>query len=92
MFEEDVNDAPLTLEDSGQSTVDELKEVNLGTIKESCPTFISASFSSEKEGEYMSLHTKYKDIFTWSYREMLGLDPKVAVHHFAIKQNYQPVK
>ena len=59
--EEDVEDAPQSLEDGGQSTVDELKEVNLGTIEEPCPTFISTSLSSEEEGKYMSLLTEYKD-------------------------------
>ncbi|TYK28162.1 uncharacterized protein E5676_scaffold289G00760 [Cucumis melo var. makuwa] len=90
--EEDAEEAPQSLEDGGQSTVDELKEVNLGTIEEPRPTFISASLSSEEEGKYMSLLTEYKDIFAWSYKEMPGLDPKVAVHHLAIKPGYRPIK
>ncbi|KAA0063066.1 uncharacterized protein E6C27_scaffold468G001830 [Cucumis melo var. makuwa] len=68
-----------SLKDGGQSTVDELKEMNLGTIEEPRPTFISASLSSEEEGKYMSLLTEYKDIFAWSYKEMPGLDPKIEV-------------
>ncbi|TYJ98305.1 uncharacterized protein E5676_scaffold232G00210 [Cucumis melo var. makuwa] len=47
--EEDTEDVPQSLEDGGQSTVDELKE------------------------------------------EMPRLDPKVAVHHLAIKPRYQPI-
>ncbi|KAA0039557.1 uncharacterized protein E5676_scaffold775G00710 [Cucumis melo var. makuwa] len=90
--EEDAEEAPQSLEDGGQSTVDELKEVNLDTIEEPRPTFISASLSSEEEGKYMSLLTEYKDIFAWSYKEMPGLDPKVAIHHLAIKPGYQPIK
>ncbi|KAA0065385.1 uncharacterized protein E6C27_scaffold17G00500 [Cucumis melo var. makuwa] len=77
--EEDAEDASQSLEDGGQSTVDELKEVNLGTIEEPRPTFICASLSSEEEDKYMSLLTKYKDIFAWSYKEMPGLDPKIEV-------------
>ncbi|KAA0056782.1 uncharacterized protein E5676_scaffold690G00380 [Cucumis melo var. makuwa] len=87
--EEDVEDAPQSLEDGGQSIVDELKEVNLGTIEEPRPTFISASLSSEEEDKYMSLLIEYKDIFAWSYKEMPGLDLKVAVHHLAIKPRYR---
>ncbi|TYK23213.1 uncharacterized protein E5676_scaffold142G002450 [Cucumis melo var. makuwa] len=90
--EEDAEDVPQNLDDGGQSTIDELKEVNLGTIEESCLTFISASLSSEEKGKYMSLLTRYKDIFTWLYKEMPGLDPKVAVHHFTIKLGYQSIK
>lgn len=90
--EEDAENAPQSLEDGGQSTVDELKEVNLGTIEEPRPTFISASLSNEEVDKYMSLLTEYRDIFAWSYKEMPGLDPKVAVHHLAIKPGYRPIK
>ncbi|KAA0045648.1 uncharacterized protein E6C27_scaffold243G001600 [Cucumis melo var. makuwa] len=76
-FEEDVEVASLSLEDGGQSMMDELKEVNLGTIKELRPTFISAQLSYDDENEYVSLLKAYKDIFAWSYKEMPGLDPKV---------------
>ncbi|KAA0055957.1 uncharacterized protein E6C27_scaffold319G00830 [Cucumis melo var. makuwa] len=91
-LEEDAEEAPQSLEDGGQSTIDELKEVNLGTIEEPRSTFISASLSSEEEGKYMSLLTEYKDIFAWSYKEMPRLDPKVAVHLLAIKPGYRPIK
>ncbi|KAA0047152.1 hypothetical protein E5676_scaffold109G00260 [Cucumis melo var. makuwa] len=90
--EEDAEDAPQSLEDGSQSTIDELKEVNLGTIEEPRPTFISASLFSEEEGKYMSLLTEHKDIFAWSYKEMSGLDPKVTAHHLAIKPGYRPIK
>ncbi|KAA0054804.1 uncharacterized protein E6C27_scaffold437G00900 [Cucumis melo var. makuwa] len=83
--EEDAEDVSQSLEDGGQSTVDELKEVNLGTIEEPCPTFISASLFSQEEVKYMSLLTEYRDIFACSYKEMPGLYPKVAVHHLTIK-------
>ncbi|TYJ99655.1 uncharacterized protein E5676_scaffold562G00360 [Cucumis melo var. makuwa] len=83
--EEDAEDVPQSLEDGGQSTVDELKEVNLGTIEEPRPTFISASLFSQEEVKYMSLLTEYRDIFACSYKEMPGLYPKVAVHHLTIK-------
>ncbi|KAA0026262.1 ty3-gypsy retrotransposon protein [Cucumis melo var. makuwa] len=84
-LEEDAKDVPQSLKDGGQSIVDKLKEVNLGTIEEPRPTFISAFLSSEEKGKYMSLLTEYKEIFAWSYKEMSGLDPKVAVHYLAIK-------
>ncbi|KAA0041103.1 uncharacterized protein E6C27_scaffold128G00060 [Cucumis melo var. makuwa] len=77
--EEDAEDDPQSLEDGGQSTVDELKEVNFGTMKEPRPTFISPSLSSEEEGKYMSLLKEYKDIFAWSYKEIPRLVPKIEV-------------
>ncbi|KAA0051095.1 uncharacterized protein E5676_scaffold1161G00100 [Cucumis melo var. makuwa] len=76
-FEEDAEVTPLSLEDGVQSTIDELKEVNIGTIEEPCPTFISTQISDDDENEYVNLFKADKDVFTWSYKEMPGLDLKV---------------
>ena len=92
MFEEDTKAASLSLEDGGQSTIGELKEVNLGTIKDPRPTFISAQLSDDDENEYVSLLKAYKDVFAWSYKERSRLDPKVVVHHLVIKLEHRPVK
>ncbi|KAA0048245.1 uncharacterized protein E5676_scaffold265G001560 [Cucumis melo var. makuwa] len=91
-LEEDVEDAPQSLEDGGQSTIDELKKVNLGTKEKPRPTFISASLSSDEEGQYISLLTEYKDIFAWSYKKMPELDPKVAIYHLVIKPRYNQIR
>ncbi|TYK28725.1 uncharacterized protein E5676_scaffold403G00450 [Cucumis melo var. makuwa] len=90
--EEGVKDVPQSLEDGDQSTIDELKEMNLGTIEEPQETFINASLSSKEEDKYASLLTEYRDIFAWSYKEMPEIDPKVAVHHLVIKQGYRSIK
>ncbi|KAM3008472.1 hypothetical protein FF2_032610 [Malus domestica] len=50
--EEDVTAAPLQLEDGGQSTVDDLKELNLGTKDEQKPIFVSALLSADEVEEY----------------------------------------
>ena len=65
--------------------------MKLDTIEEPHPTFISASLSN-KEDKYIILLTEYRDIFAWSYKEMPGVDPKVAVHHLAIKPGYRSIK
>ncbi|KAG9450336.1 hypothetical protein H6P81_010301 [Aristolochia fimbriata] len=59
-----------TFEECGQSTVDELKKVDLGTTDDPRPTFLSASLSAEEEVKYMSLLHEYRDIFAWNYTEM----------------------
>ena len=46
----------------------------------------------EEEKSYLDLLEEYRDVFVWSYKEMLGLDLKVAVHHLAVKKNVQPIK
>ncbi|XP_074290638.1 uncharacterized protein LOC141617349 [Silene latifolia] len=86
------DEAPETLEDGGQSTVDELKELNLGTIEDPRPIYVSALLTKEEEEEYYKLLVEYKDVFAWSYKEMPGLSPKVAVHRLAIKKGTSPKK
>ncbi|KAG9442525.1 hypothetical protein H6P81_018379 [Aristolochia fimbriata] len=87
-----LKEAPATFEESGQSTVDELKKVDLGTTEDPRPTFLCASPLAEEEVEYMSLLREYRDIFAWNYTEMPGLDPRVAVHKLAVHPSVRPVK
>ncbi|XP_074297818.1 uncharacterized protein LOC141628598 [Silene latifolia] len=90
--EVEADEAPKTLEDGGQSTVNELKELNLGTTENPRPIYNSALLTKEEEEEYYKLLVEYKDIFTWSYKEMPGLSPKVAVHRLEIKKGINPKK
>ncbi|KAG9447669.1 hypothetical protein H6P81_013797 [Aristolochia fimbriata] len=87
-----LKEAPAEFEEGGQSTVDELKKVDLGTAEDPRPTFLSASLTAEEEVEYMALLHEYRDIFAWNYTEMPGLDPRVAVHKLAVHPSVRPVK
>ncbi|XP_020410515.1 uncharacterized protein LOC109946596 [Prunus persica] len=91
-FEDEVYDAPAALEDGGQATVDELKELNLGTNEDPRPIFVSALLNPSKEESYHQLLLEYKDVFAWTYKEMPGLDPKVAVHQLVVKPGTHPIK
>ncbi|KAL0453575.1 UNVERIFIED_CONTAM: Transposon Tf2-12 polyprotein [Sesamum latifolium] len=83
---------PIKLEDGVQATVDELKELNLGIIEKPRPIFVSALLSPEEEEQYFKTLGEYKDIFAWTYKEMPGLDPKVAIHHLGIRHGSHPIK
>ncbi|XP_020081530.1 uncharacterized protein LOC109705200 [Ananas comosus] len=85
-------DAPQELEDGGQATVDELLEINLGTEEDPRPTYISALLPEEEQEKLKTLLTEFKDCFAWSYKEMPGLNPEVAVHKLAIDSQAHPVK
>ena len=78
--ENELRKAPQVFEDGGQATVDELKEVNLGTNENPRPIYVTMLLSHSEEKSYFELFLDYKDVFAWSYKEMPGLDPKVAVH------------
>ncbi|XP_075101682.1 uncharacterized protein LOC142177114 [Nicotiana tabacum] len=90
--DEDAKDAPPELEEGVKTTVDALKEVNLGVVEDPKPTYISASLTGDEESKYIELLKEFKDVFAWSYKEMSGLDPKVVVHHLAVKRSARPVK
>ncbi|KAG9450509.1 hypothetical protein H6P81_010474 [Aristolochia fimbriata] len=86
-----LKEAPVEFEEGGQSTVDELKKVDLGTTEDPRPTFLCASLTIEEEAEYMALLHEYRDIFAWNYTEMPGLDPRAAVHKFVVHPSVRPV-
>ena len=46
----------------------------------------------KEEKQYFDLLLEYKDVFSWSYKEMSGLDPKVAIHRLYIKKGISPKK
>ena len=54
-IEDYVEDAPPTFEEGVQATIDELKEVNIGTTKDPRPIFINANLSLEEEDAYVKL-------------------------------------
>nr|MCH9869334.1 hypothetical protein [Serratia marcescens] len=79
-------------EDSTPATVDELEEINLGTVEDPRPTFISASLTPEVKEEYLSFLLQHRDCFAWNYSEMPGLDRQVAMHRLAIDPDMKPIK
>nr|GLL19525.1 uncharacterized protein LOC109154689 [Ipomoea trifida] len=89
---EDAEEAPHELEEGVRAAIDELKKVDLGTPENPRPIFISTLLSDEDEEIYVELLKEYIDVFTWTYKEMPGLDPKVAVHCLAVKKACRPVK
>jgi hypothetical protein len=74
------------------NTVDELAEINPGTEEDPQPTFISASLPEEVADRLKTLLKSYMDCFAWSYKEMPGLDPNVAVHYLKIDPTFKPIK
>jgi Reverse transcriptase (RNA-dependent DNA polymerase) len=74
------------------NTVDELTKINLGTEEDPRPTFINASLPEEVADKLKTFLRGYMDCFAWSYKQMPGLDPKVAVHYLKIDPTFRPIK
>ncbi|KAH0641872.1 hypothetical protein KY285_032738 [Solanum tuberosum] len=66
--EEDARDAPLELEEGVRTTIDPLKEVNLGTDEDPRLTYLSSFLEVDEEIAYMNILKEYRDVFAWSYK------------------------
>ncbi|KAI5316646.1 hypothetical protein L3X38_036353 [Prunus dulcis] len=87
-----VQPAPPQMEEGGQATIDDLQDINLGTVDDPKPIFVSASLMPQELEEYTQLLQEYRDVFAWSYQDMPGLDPNVAVHKLGIPNEARWVK
>jgi len=67
-------------------TVDELKELNLMTNEEPCPIYVSTMLMPKEEDECFKILSEYKDVFGWSYKEVLPLHPEVMIHNLPLKR------
>jgi len=91
-FIEAIQPALPKMDDGGQATIDELREINLGTTDEPKPIFVSIILNNEEVVQYEQLLREYKDVFAWGYQDMPSLDPSVAVHKLAISEGVKPIK
>ena len=71
---------------------EELEEVHLGSgSQKPRPILISASLTEKEKSELMLLLKEFKDVFTWDYSEMPGLDPGVVAHTLNVDPEAKPV-
>jgi hypothetical protein len=106
VFPRDVVDFP----QSAILTQDTLSEGNLGKISSTIVIDISikegvmeninlgANFSPEEVVSYTALFKEFCDVFTWSYKEIPGIDPSIIVHEIKtylgvkhVRQKLHPV-
>ena len=69
-----------------------MKELNLGTPGDPRPISVGTFLTPKEKKTFFELLLEYKDVFAWTYKEMSGLSPKVAVYHLRIKHGMRPVK
>lgn len=80
----EVTPVPRELEHGGQPTIGELVSVNFGTDDNPRPIFVSDTLIEEEREDYRNFLMEYRDCFAWSYKEMPGLDPRVATYKLVI--------
>ncbi|GKU99938.1 hypothetical protein SLEP1_g12712 [Rubroshorea leprosula] len=89
---EELDLAPVKLDDLRADVQDPLKEVNLGTEAEPCITFVSGLLPPEMRDNIICLLHEFKDCFAWDYSEMPGLDRELVEHRLPINKGYKPYK
>jgi hypothetical protein len=52
---------------------------------------IGASCSSDEIRTYMNLFKKFRDVFSWSYKEIPGIDPKIVSHEIKTYPEAKPI-
>jgi hypothetical protein len=53
---------------------------------------IGASCSPDEIVTYTSLFKEFHDIFTWSYKEMSGIDPEIVIHEIKTYPDAKPIR
>lgn len=56
----------------------------MGTNEDLYPTFMSLLLNEDESNNTIGLLFKFKDYFTWSYIEMIGLAPKITAHKIGV--------
>lgn len=71
---------------------DEIIAINVSTKEDPRLVQIGSTLSSEERERLIALLKDCKDIFTWSYEDMLGIDPEIVQHRIPLDPETRPVK
>ena len=80
------------MDNHGFTSVDGLREINIGPRDRPRPTYVSAKLDPEYKQELVNLLKEFKDCFACKYYEMPGLDRSIVEHRLPMKPGYQPFK
>ena len=71
---------------------EKFEEINLGTDSHKPrPISINSRLSEKEKLELILLLKEFKDVFTWDYNEMPGLDSGLVVHMLNMDLEAKPV-
>ncbi|KAF5932136.1 hypothetical protein HYC85_028307 [Camellia sinensis] len=71
---------------------DEIIAFNVGTEKDPRLVQIRSTLCLKKRERLVTLLKDFKDIFTWSYEDMPGIDPEIVQHRIPLDPKARPVK
>ena len=56
------------------------------------PVKIGVNFPKDMKDELLALLKEFKEIFAWSYQDMLQLDIEIVVHKVSVKLQCPPIR
>ena len=70
---------------------EEAKKVDLAQLdEESKQVYVLEDLSEEEEKELIQLLQEFRDVFTWSYKDLKGVDPSVCQHTIPMRDDAKP--
>ena len=66
--------------------------INLGTEEDKKEIKVGANLESSVKERLIQLLHDYVEIFSWSYKDMSGLDTDIVVHRLPTREDCLPVK
>ncbi|OMO99378.1 reverse transcriptase [Corchorus capsularis] len=87
---QELDHAPMKLDDLKAEVQDPLLEIDLGTDGKHRPPYISQLLAEEDKLRIVALLKEYKDCFAWDYDEMPGLSRDLVEHRLPIIEGYRP--
>jgi hypothetical protein len=84
------NDMPLN--STLQPQLEEVKDYDVGTAKETRIVKLSKYLPLEMKRRYADLLRRYKDVFAWTYYELRTYDTFVIEHKIPLKPRVKPFR
>ncbi len=89
----DILEALEKQDEGSKPNIEELEIVNLAEEgEEPKEVKIGTHFASEQKDELIALLREFREIFAWSYQDMLSLDTDIVVHQIPLKPECKPVR
>ena len=71
---------------------EETQPINLGTDDDPKMIQVSNTLTTSKKDALVALLTEFKEVFAWSYEDMLGIDTNIVQHCIPTDPTMKPVK
>jgi hypothetical protein len=72
--------------------VGETISLNIGTLESPNNVKIGAQCCDEEKMKFAKLLGEFRDVFSWSFKDLHGFDPGIIQHVIPIKEGIKPVR